>query len=152
MKRFMSLVVLSFLACVLTPLAHAARAVPMPVFRNEVIVSASREDAAKETHDAIIAGAARNKWVVVSDDGNTLRLNIEVRAKHSVAIDVHIRGNAVDIDYVSSANMLYETDGVGGNFIHRNYGNWVRSLLNVSRAAANPMSPAVSAEPSDSSN
>ena len=67
MKRFIPIAVLSFLACVMMPLAHATRTVPMPVFKNEVIASATgEEDAAKRTRDAIVGAAAQNKWLVVS--------------------------------------------------------------------------------------
>jgi hypothetical protein len=157
MKRFIPVAVLSFLACVMMPLAHATRTVPMPVFKNEVITSAAGEDAAKRTHDAIVGVTAQNKWLVVSDKGDTLRLSITVRKKHTVVIDVHIRGNAVDIDYVSSVNMAYDRNALSGTaveqcsylpatcsrqsgeteVIHPNYGVWINRLLNAARKAAN---------------
>ncbi|MDR0674357.1 MAG: hypothetical protein LBF93_12090 [Zoogloeaceae bacterium] len=157
MKRFIPVALLSFLACVMTPLAHATRTVPMPVFKNEVIASATGDDAAKRTHDAIVGAAAQNKWLVVSDNGDTLRLSITVRRKHKVLIDAHIRGNAVDIDYVSSVNMAYDKDALSGRaieqcdylpatcprqsgeaeVIHPNYGVWINRLLSAARKAAN---------------
>lgn len=156
MKRFLSLAVLSFLVCVMTPLAHATRTVPMPVYKNEVIASAAGEDAAKRTRDAIAAAAAKNKWLIVSDSGDTLRLSTTVRKKHTVVIDVHIRGNAVDIDYVSSVHMAYDKDAFSGTpveqcgylsavcsrqsgkaeVIHPNYGVWIDRLLDTARKAA----------------
>ena len=149
MKRFISIVVLSFLVCVMTPLAHAARAVPMPKYRNVVIVNTPKENAAKETHDAIIAGVKQSEWVVLSDDGNTLRLSVDVRGKHSVVIDVHIHENEVDIDHVSSQNMLYESDSDGNEVIHRNYRAWIRRLLGAFRAAAKSANLPDSVDPAD---
>ena len=149
MKRFISIVVLSFLVCVMTPLAHAARAVPMPKYRNVVILNTPKENAAKETHDAIIAGVKQSEWVVLSDDGNTLRLSVDVRGKHSVVIDVHIHENEVDIDHVSSQNMLYESDSDGNEVIHRNYRAWIRRLLGAFRAAAKSANLPDSVDPAD---
>lgn len=157
MKRFISIAVLSFLACALAPPTHAARTVPMPKYRNVVIVNAPGENAARQTHDAIVAGVEETEWVVLSDDGNTLRLSLDTRGgKHLVVIDVHIRGNEVDIDYVSSQNMLYETDSNGREVIHRNYRGWIKRLLLAFRAAAKsadlPDPAGSTADPEDSLN
>ncbi|MDR3213521.1 MAG: hypothetical protein LBT71_06345 [Azoarcus sp.] len=157
MKRFISIVILSFFACIVTPLAHATRIAPLPTFQNTTILNAGTDNAATKTHAAILKGAALQKWSIVSDGGNTVRLSLTVRDKHEMVVDVHIRGNVVDVDYVSSKNMAYEKEYVdtrrmddtqcryvsgaclipaGIKVIHPNYGVWVKRLLDASRKAA----------------
>lgn len=155
MKRFISIGILSLLAFAITLSAHAARlGSPLPKFENVTIAKPGTPDAPKKVHDAILSGAAQYGWRVVSDNGDTLRLNLSVR-RHVVEVDVHVRGNAVSVDYVDSVNMDYEKDASDprgnsdacgyvsnlcrknmGEVIHPNYGKWVKNLLNAARKAA----------------
>ncbi|MDR3087761.1 MAG: hypothetical protein LBU45_07415 [Azoarcus sp.] len=159
MKQLISICLLSFLACMIAPLAQAARTAPMPKFEHEVIVYVPDQNPEKAVHDAILKGAQRNNWNVLSDSGGTLRLSLVVRNKHTIVVDVRILGNAVAVDYVSSVNMAYEKDAqqisvdvdadtcqitnscdkrVGEGeieVIHPNYGRWVRNLLKAARKA-----------------
>ncbi|MDR1462954.1 MAG: hypothetical protein LBI68_07455, partial [Azoarcus sp.] len=145
MKRFISIGILSFLVFAAAPFAHAAFISPMPTFENQIVLKSAAPDAAKKVHDAILSAAAQYKWRVVSDNGETLRLNLVVR-KHELEVDVHILGSAVNVDYVSSVNMGYAKDGIdassdhcnyvsgacsgGGvkDVIHMHYGKWVKNL------------------------
>ena len=154
MKQLISICIWFFLACMIAPSAQAARTVPMPKFEHEVIVYAPDQNPEKAVHDAILKGAQRNNWNLLSDNGGTLRLSLVVRDKHTIAVDVRILGNAVAVDYVSSINMAYEKnaqpmsgtadhchitnscDKRVGEVIHPNYGRWVANLLKVARKAA----------------
>lgn len=154
MKRLLSVCALLW-ACSVVPSAYAMQDVAMPKFEHEVILNGNRPDAEKIVHDAIIEGAKKYDWKVVSDSHNTLRLKITVRDRHVAVIDVRIVDNSVAVDYVSSENMNYGKGGGAisevclvtpaasqcvksrsGEYIHANYGRWVRNLLKSARIAA----------------
>ncbi|MDR2093848.1 MAG: hypothetical protein LBP58_11160 [Azoarcus sp.] len=157
MSRIVRIIPTALLLLVLvTPLAQAANIAPIKTFKDVIILKQDAPDAAQKTHDALVNATEKEKWEIVSDDGNTLRLKRIVRKKHTVVVDVHIRGKAVDVDYVSSENMHYQKDvqdtrGVcggeripgltarcaDGEVIHPNYGAWVSRLLRIASRAAN---------------
>ncbi|MDR0701057.1 MAG: hypothetical protein LBF61_01380 [Azoarcus sp.] len=154
MNRIICVALLLFVF--VTPLAQAANIAPMKTFKNRIILKEDAPDAAKKTYNALVKAAQQEKWDIVGDDGNTLRLKRIVRKRHTVVIDVHIRGKAVDVDYVSSENMHYQknvqdTRGVcggeripgltarcaDGEVINPNYGAWVSRLLKIASRASN---------------
>jgi hypothetical protein len=71
-----------------------------------------------------------------------------VRNKHAIVVDVTIKGNKVDINYVDSVNMNYLTrkNDLGQDYvlpnqpvqesIHPRYNLWVAILLKTARAKA----------------
>jgi len=145
-----------FLSCLIMPLAHAVRLpVRLPIIKNVVILKTNEKNAAAKTRQALIKGVMDKEWRIVSDSGNTMRLRLDVRARHTIIIDVHIRDNTVDVDYVSSEGMDYQRDYKGGicaldgalhatsskcapgDFIHPKYGLWVKNLLDSASYAAN---------------
>ncbi|MDR1888374.1 MAG: hypothetical protein LBQ81_03185 [Zoogloeaceae bacterium] len=65
-----------------------------------------------------------------------LRLNLNIRDKHLLTIDVNIKDNSVDVVYVDSENLNYEKLSDGQELIHPKYNDWVKILLRTARAAA----------------
>jgi hypothetical protein len=129
MKRFLLGCVL-FWACGVAPSAYAVT-VDMPQFRHEVIL-ADQPGVEHIVHAAIVAAAHKRRWVVIKDGIGKLRLQLLVRNRYSVVVDVRILGNSVAVDYVSSFNMRYRK-GDSVEQIHPSYARWVRSLLQAAR-------------------
>jgi hypothetical protein len=125
-----------FLAAMLAmPAAHAGRNTELPQFNNEVIVATNAPNATQETHAAILKAAQQREWLVVSNTPAVIRLNLNVRNQHSLTIDVKIKGNSVDVVYVSSENLNYEKRENGQELIHPKYRTWVSNLLKSARVS-----------------
>ena len=111
------------------------RSTRLKPFRNIVIVAENQEGAGKKTRAAIIDAAKRLKWKVIEDKPARLRLQLDVR-RHRAVIDISIKDNSVDVDYVSSVNLNYEKDDKGYESIHPNYHKWIQKLLKTARKSA----------------
>lgn len=124
-----------FFLCLLALLAiHGsevfARSEPMPEFTAEQILS--KPDSPAAVKAAIRKAAAKLGWEVRSEQGDTLRLVLEIRGKHELTIDVKAGPQAVDVVYVNSINLNYQ-DRDGQVLIHPSYGRWVNNLLHTAQ-------------------
>lgn len=115
--------------------AYAKNNTALLPFRDEIIVAEATPDAAQKTHDAILNGAKARAWTVVSDTPAAIRLTlIPANKKHTLTLDVHIKGNKADFVYVSSNNLNYEKLPGGQEVIHPKYNAWIKNILKSARA------------------
>ncbi|MDR3299085.1 MAG: hypothetical protein LBU43_03560 [Candidatus Accumulibacter sp.] len=127
MKKFLSCAfILAVFLCM--PLAHG-RSENMPQFKDYPILLTSAGNAEKTVHDAIVKAAIRRGWRVVQDTPNVLRLSLDVRGKHQVAIEVKIDGGNASVNYINSTNLNYSKDDEGRESIHPSYRKWVTTML-----------------------
>jgi hypothetical protein len=133
MKRFFAVL---FAALIFTPAAYAVKAVVVENIRDEMILSAPSRDADKKTRDALLESARLRGWKVVEDTPPVLQLRLDVRDTHAIVVNVTIKGDKVDVDYVDSVNMRYRKVGDGREFIHPSYNRWIVNLLSTARASA----------------
>lgn len=107
-----------------------ARSEPMPEFTAEQILS--KPGSPEAVKAAVKKAAAKLGWEVRSEQGDTLRLVLQIRGKHELTIDVKAGPQAVDVVYVSSINLNYQ-DRDGQVLIHPSYGRWINNLLHTAQ-------------------
>jgi hypothetical protein len=135
-KRFFAVL---FSALVFMPTAYAVMepgANAIKNYRNEVILPAPSEHAEKKTRNAILESAFLRGWKIAKDTPPVLQLRLDVRNKYTVVVNVTIKGDKVDVDYVSSVNMEHKKNDYGIDSIHPNYNRWIANLLKAARAKA----------------
>jgi hypothetical protein len=127
MKKFLSCaLILAVFLCM--PLAHG-RFENMPQFKDYPILLSPTGNAEKIVYDAIVKTATGRGWRIIQDTPNVLRLSLDVRGKHQVAIEVKIDGGNASVDYINSTNLNYSKDEDGRESIHPGYRKWVTALL-----------------------
>ncbi|MDR1350012.1 MAG: hypothetical protein LBJ59_04385 [Zoogloeaceae bacterium] len=130
--------------CCAAPIRAAAA--EMPYFANVVILAAPDAGAERRVHDAIVEAANNQGWKIAQDTHRLLRLELIVRNQYAVIVNIHIKIDMVDVEYVSSINMGYKKDAEGRKAISPAYGKWVIRLLNAARQYAALMWPAPAPE------
>jgi hypothetical protein len=144
MKRFFAVPFsVLFAALMFTPAAHAdwepgnkdCWGTAIQNYRNEVILQAPSDQAEKRTRDIILESAFLRGWKLVKETPPVLQLQLNVR-KHTAVVNVTIKGNKVDINYVSSVNLEYSKDRTGVECIHPKYNSWIANLLKTARTKA----------------
>ena len=130
MKRFFAVL---FAALMFTPAAYASRNAVLDNVRDKVILQTPSEQAGKKTREAILQSAQQHGWKTVQDTPPVLQLRLDVRNKHSIVVNVTVKGNKVDVDYVDSINMYYRKYEDGQESIHSSYNRWVANLLETAR-------------------
>ncbi|BCL76929.1 hypothetical protein JHS3_26650 [Jeongeupia sp. HS-3] len=82
----------------------------------------------EQVQAAITAGAAKRNWSVREAAPGRLEATLDVRAKHMARVSIDYDTQAVQIRYLDSFNLNYETVSDGRVFIHPNYNKWVGNL------------------------
>jgi hypothetical protein len=121
-KQMATLVLVTF---TLTATVAEARDAVL-IDHESIIVSGAKSAAAVKR--AIVLAAATREWKTISETADTVRMQLDVRGKHLVVIDVRYDAKSYGIKYVSSLNLRYQ-ERDGGRFIHRNYNRWVDNLI-----------------------
>jgi hypothetical protein len=94
---------------------------------------------AESVRAGIVASGARHGWRVVREVPGKLTLELTVRGKHHVTVDVSYDARQATVEYVSSENMDYKTKGNGVRMIHSSYNRWVHLLVDgIDAASAQP--------------
>lgn len=96
-------------------------------------VELARSTDADAVRSAILASAKEHSWVVKTDVPGRLTLQLDVRGKHQVIIDVPYDVHGFEIVYVSSSNMKYDQRG-SQSYIHPNYNRWTGYIVTEVRA------------------
>jgi hypothetical protein len=125
---------------------------PLPEFKEQPILNEDTGNvSAAKTRTAILGGARAEKWHIVSNAGDAVRLRRNVCRRYTVIVDVRIHGKTVDVTHVSSENMNFRKDhvnttrpecmlaystGCQGDYIHPIYGVWVTALLEAASIEA----------------
>lgn len=79
-----------------------------------------------QLHDALIRGAARRSWIVVSDAPGELLLKQTLGGgKHEATVKVSYDAASYQVSYSSSYNLNADADKLR---IHPTYNMWVRNL------------------------
>lgn len=86
--------------------------------------TASKSVSSNEMKRAIIDALIYKRWNIVSDDGNTIVADINVR-QHYAEIKIDYTADSFKINYLSSKNLDYDGEKQG---IHRNYNKWIQLL------------------------
>lgn len=99
----------------------------MPLARSVPVALAGPAEP-KAFEGAIEMALARRHWNIKEHAPG--RYVAEYAEKgHSATVAVIYDAQSARIDYVDSANLMYEKDS-SGEVIHRNYNNWVKNLAN----------------------
>jgi hypothetical protein len=130
------------IACVAGLVATGCGKHGVPLERSTVVGPPPADPAVAER--AIESALARRKWVVKEKAPGRYTAELNER-KHTVTIAIFYDAQNVRIDYVDSANLLYEK-GPNGELIHQKYNGWVRNLSTDIRVAFT--GPPVAAAPS----
>lgn len=102
--------------------------------REEVTMVDGSKPTATIVRNAILRGASQRSWTVKAQKDGVITLEILVRGKHQVVVDVLYDAHSFQIKYVSSNNLNYEEED-GKRMIHPNYNNWVNNLAQSIKAA-----------------
>ncbi len=96
-------------------------------------VELARAADADAVRAAILASAKEHSWVVKADAPGRLTLQLDVRGKHQVVVEIPYDARGFEIVYVSSTNMKYEKRGEN-EYIHPNYNRWIGYVIAEVRA------------------
>ncbi len=92
-----------------------------------VYASSGVPASAENLRQAVIRGAQTRGWRVVKVDGSIITLEIVVRQKHTLLVDVLIDQGSYQVRYRDSDNLEYEQRD-GARFIHPNVLRWMEYL------------------------
>jgi hypothetical protein len=112
------LLLLSVVGCDHSRLAPLVRLYPLPVGRP---VSTQAEERAIEL------ALSRRHWAIVQRWPGRYVARLDARV-HDVTIAVNYSQQGIQIDYVSSTNLMYGRTLDGREVIHRKYNAWIRDL------------------------
>lgn len=123
--KSVAVLVLAFLL-VLSPLAHAAKSVPVEDSQNTVPNFGSKPVTAADVKKAIIKAALQRGWQPISDAGGKIRLQLDEKRKgeYRLVVDVVYDAKNYTIKYVSSDGLKYD-----GSTIHSSYSRWINLLV-----------------------
>lgn len=96
-------------------------------------IELTRAGNSQAVHDAIVASAKEHSWIVKGDAPGLLTLQLDVRGKHLVVVDVAYDAGGFEVTYVSSTNLKYEKRG-DNSYIHPNYNRWIGYIVTEVRA------------------
>jgi hypothetical protein len=119
------------IACVAGLVATGCGKQGVPLQRSTVVGPPPADPAVMQR--AIESSLARRKWVVKEKAPGRYTAELNER-KHTVTIAIIYDAQNVRIDYVDSANLLYE-NGPNGELIHQKYHTWVKNLSTDIRVA-----------------
>jgi hypothetical protein len=120
-----------FAASLLAPAASRAEHTSRLVDHAQLSFAVPADSA--RVHDAIIEVGKRHGWTVSSDEAGKLRLGNTIRGTFKVVVDVAYTGSGMQVDYVSSENLYYQTKH-GVPYIHPKYNKWVDLLMQETKA------------------
>jgi hypothetical protein len=112
--------------------AVARSSVPVINHDNIVIAPFQNPVTPEVARRTIVNAGLKRKypWAVVAEAPGKLKLQSNVRGKHTLVVDVAYDAKAFSIKYADSTNMSYEVqDGVP--VIHPNYNKWVQQLMHA---------------------
>ena len=81
-----------------------------------------------KVREGIAAVGLRHGWAVVAEEPGKLTLANTIRETFKVVINVSYDASGMQVDYVSSENLNYQTRH-GVAFIHPKYNKWVNLLM-----------------------
>ncbi|GHD65027.1 hypothetical protein [Jeongeupia chitinilytica] len=91
---------------------------------------------------AIIDGATKAKWQAREVAPGRVEATLDVgNGKHSAKVTIEYDVRSVQIHYLDSFNLKYETVSDGRVFIHPNYNKWTASLAAAIRAQLDQQLP-----------
>lgn len=118
--------VLLLLACAAG--AAEARQIELRDPAPQRIFDASGQPASSENlRQAAIRGAQSRGWRVLAVEGQRVSLEIVVRERHTLQVDVIVSDGEYRVVYRDSENMEYEEED-GERLIHPNFARWVAYL------------------------
>lgn len=82
---------------------------------------------AAQVRERILAAAAQRNWSVRTVNDGLLEATLQVRGKHTIAVDVPYAANRFSLKFKSSINMNQGSQD-GKTVIHPNYNKWVTDL------------------------
>jgi hypothetical protein len=123
MKRSIVLLgcAISLLLCVPSR-SFGARAEPIYDAVIRVPNTAAMQDIAKAIKSALI----ERQWTIQEEENGVIEAKLFVRS-HTAEIRIPFDKNYVNIQYISSTNLLYD-EKQGVRHIHRNYNKWIKLL------------------------
>lgn len=138
MKNTKHVAVLAFaFLMALSPLAEAARSVPVDDSVNAVPNYGSKPPTAADVRKAIIKSALQRGWQPINDTGGKVRLQLDEkkRGAYRLVVDVVYTAKNYTIKYVSSDGLRYNEEQ---RTIHSSYSRWLNMLVKtVNREIAN---------------
>lgn len=118
-----------FFACLILIVSGCKTTIPMPSYLNQPITNyGNSELTQQQVEKSIIQAAISKGWKSVKVEEGKIRATLNIR-KHRLDILITYDNKLVSIEYIDSANLKYN-----GKEIHRQYANWVSSLLNTINA------------------
>jgi hypothetical protein len=127
-------VVVGFFMAVSVGAASARTPVPIVNFDNVTFATVSgKKPDLTQIQQAVIRAAMQHQWTTTPTGDNKLIATLDVRGKHSVAVDISWTADTYTIRYRSSVNMSFAEDSKGagpqaGPVIHPFYNKWVGNL------------------------
>ncbi|AOY01051.1 hypothetical protein [Jeongeupia sp. USM3] len=99
---------------------------------------------ADQVRSAIVAGAASTKWQTRDVAPGRIEATLDVGSgKHIAKVTIEYDTQTVQIRYLDSFNLKYETVSDGRVFIHPNYNKWTASLAAAIRSQLNQQAQTV---------
>lgn len=78
--------------------------------------------------EAILQSLAARRWVAAEDQPGLIQATLFVRA-HTAKVRIEYDAESFSISYADSNNLKYRKRADGTEYIHGNYNNWVRILM-----------------------
>jgi hypothetical protein len=103
-------------------LSFGARTEPLSDAVIRVPATATMADIATAIKSALI----EREWTIQREEGGVIEAKLFVRS-HTAEIRIPFDKEYVNIQYVSSTNLLYD-EKKGVRYIHRNYNKWIKLL------------------------
>lgn len=132
---------LTIAALLVTSCAAQARdAVPIVDYPdNAVVTSSGKAITPDQVRVAITAAARSQSWQITrAPNGDELQAILQVRGKHTVAVNIAYSAQTYSIKYQSSSNMKYrQLPDTGARVIHPFYNRWVAELREAIRMELN---------------
>ena len=106
--------------CLAVTLVTACRTVP--ILTPDAPLSPPASATLADIGRAVVAAGTDLGWVIELQESGEARGTLSLR-DHQAVVKIRFSKQSLQIDYVSSLNLLHS-----GNDIHRNYNNWVKNL------------------------
>ena len=91
--------------------------------------SSGKSPTMEQVKQAIIRGAGNKKWTVSTQQNGILLATLNVRGKHTMAVEITYSQDKYSLRYKDSTNMNYAMCG-NQAVIHPNYNKWVSNMRN----------------------
>ncbi|WP_432722930.1 hypothetical protein R0381_001396 [Jeongeupia wiesaeckerbachi] len=112
------------------------------LMRDPPTLSISKDLDVDQVKSAIVDGATQTKWQTREAAPGRIEATLDVgNGKHIAKVAIEYDDRAVQIRYLDSFNLKYETVSDGRVFIHPNYNKWTADLAAAIRTRLNQQAP-----------